>query len=126
MSVSTVNNHASTRSSRSSTIRCVALPLLYNVKCAIVSAFYSCLANVNFRSQVDSASNYEERIDGVPGDDASAGPTMTAEDVDEGEDDPFKALPQSNLTFAGSFVFGRSRREDPALNANTGASLLCM
>lgn len=71
-------------------------------------------------SQVDSASNYEEQIDGTVTEDANAAPVKTP----LGLDDPFKALPQTDLTFCGNFVFNRNRRAVPQLNPATGQFLL--
>ena len=67
-------------------------------------------------SQVDSASNYEEKLDGAPVDDASA--IVAAADGGDFED-TLKTLPQTDLTFCGNFVFNRNRRVEPQLNPET-------
>ncbi|KAI6223571.1 hypothetical protein M3Y99_01455900 [Aphelenchoides fujianensis] len=73
-------------------------------------------------SQVDSASNFEEHVDGTQagnGDDDDQG--LDDESLGPGDENAltgkdrefFRQLPQKDLTFAGHFVFGRNRPENP-------------
>ncbi|KAI6181331.1 hypothetical protein M3Y98_00817700 [Aphelenchoides besseyi] len=74
-------------------------------------------------SLVDSASNFEEHIDGTQADDTTSVvdrlDDVDVENATDGEKDYFKGLPQTDLTFSGQFVFNRNRRETPNLNKDT-------